>query len=84
MVLEGALKTLAARPDCFIEVHVGLGLEKFGGSVRRILDFFPSGYRFFAAPPETSFLPLEEIHPQVFENRFFLIGVDPERQRPKI
>ena len=84
MVLEGALKTLAARPDCFIEVHVGVGLEKFGGSVQRILDFFPSGYHFFAAPPETDFLPLEEIRPQLFENRFFLIGVDPGRQRPKI
>jgi FkbM family methyltransferase len=81
MVLEGAPKTLATRPDCFIEVHVGLGLEKFGGSVRRILDFFPSGYRFFAAPPETGFLPLEQIRPQVFESRFFLIGVAPGQQQ---
>jgi FkbM family methyltransferase len=42
-VLEGSRDTLGRhRPDCFVEVHVGLGLEKLGGSVERILSYFPS------------------------------------------
>ena len=33
-VLEGARETLRMHtPDCFVEVHVNLGLEEFGGSV---------------------------------------------------
>jgi len=38
--LRGAEQTLRSRPDCFVEVHVGTGLEKFGGSVGEILSFF--------------------------------------------
>lgn len=30
-LLRGAQKTLDNRPDCFVEVHVKAGLEKFGG-----------------------------------------------------
>jgi FkbM family methyltransferase len=40
-VLRGAGSVLRARPDCFIEAHVGHGLEKFG-SVAELLSFFPS------------------------------------------
>lgn len=40
--LRGAAETLARhRPDCFVEVHVGVGLEKFG-SVSELLGYFPS------------------------------------------
>jgi FkbM family methyltransferase len=39
--LRGASRTLATRPDVFIEVHVGYGLEEFGGSVDELLSFFP-------------------------------------------
>jgi FkbM family methyltransferase len=50
--LAGAKSTLAARPDCFIEVHVGTGLEKFGGSVEGILAYFPvSNYQLFVGHP---------------------------------
>ena len=41
--LRGAAATLATRPDVFIEVHVGYGLEEFGGSVEELLGFFPEG-----------------------------------------
>ena len=41
-VLEGARKSLNAGADCLIEVHVGVGLELFGGSVDKILEYFPS------------------------------------------
>jgi hypothetical protein len=39
--LRGAKATLDLRPDVFVEVHVGYGLEDFGGSVDELLGFFP-------------------------------------------
>lgn len=39
--LRGAAETLAAGPDCYVEVHCGEGLEKFGGSVQEIFSYFP-------------------------------------------
>jgi FkbM family methyltransferase len=39
--LRGAAETLSRhRPDCFVEVHIGSGLEKFG-SMNDLLTFFP-------------------------------------------
>ena len=77
-LLQGAQKTLSRRPDCFIEVHVGAGLEKFGGSVERLLELLPPGYTFFAAPPETSFAPFSA-KDAVAQQRFFLIAVASDR-----
>jgi FkbM family methyltransferase len=39
-VLRGAAKTLENAPDVFIEVHVGEGLETFGGSPAQVAAFF--------------------------------------------
>jgi FkbM family methyltransferase len=39
--LRGAPATLASRPDVFVEVHVGVGLEELGGSVEELVAFFP-------------------------------------------
>lgn len=39
--LRGGRKTLAAKPDVFIEVHVGAGLEDEGASREELLNFFP-------------------------------------------
>jgi FkbM family methyltransferase len=39
--LEGAAEVLATYPDVCVEVHVGCGLEKLGGSVRDLMSFFP-------------------------------------------
>ena len=48
--LHGARETLAGRPDCFVEVHTGVGLEKFGGSVSEVASFFPPDtYKLFMA-----------------------------------
>jgi hypothetical protein len=58
-----------------------MGLEKFGGSMERILGLFPSGYQFFVAPPDGEFNPLSESHPEILKSRFFLIAIDPERRR---
>jgi FkbM family methyltransferase len=73
-VLRGAQKTLAGRPDCFVEVHVNAGLEKFGGSVSKVLSLFPAGYEFFAAVPDKSFAPLQKDSAMLLD-RFFLVAV---------
>jgi len=80
-LLEGARQTLAHGPDCFVEVHVGAGLEKFGGSVARVLSLFPPGYQFFAAAPEHAFAALEE-SASVLRDRFFLIATRPQERAP--
>ena len=77
-LLRGAQKTLAGRPDCFVEVHVGAGLEKYGGSVNAVLGLFPSGYEYFIAPPEGAFVPLAQNSP-VLRDRFFLVALNGER-----
>jgi FkbM family methyltransferase len=42
-VLEGARATLGSHaPDCFVEVHLQTGLERYGGSMGKVLSFFPS------------------------------------------
>lgn len=41
-VLKGAQETLhSCRPDCYVEIHLQMGLERFGGSVEQVLSFFP-------------------------------------------
>jgi FkbM family methyltransferase len=73
-LLRGAQKTLARRPDCFVEVHVNAGLEKFGGSVAEVLSLFPAGYEFFGARPDQAFFPLEK-ESDVLSDRFFLLAL---------
>ena len=76
-LLQGAQKTLASRPNCFIEVHVGAGLEKFGGSVQKLLSLLPAEYCFWVAPPENAFIPFADDSPVVRE-RFFLVAIPSE------
>lgn len=54
-VLAGASKTLAHLPDLYIEVHAGLGLEDFGGSVEKLLSYLsPDDHDLFAIRPAES------------------------------
>lgn len=39
--LRGAVNVLQSRCDWFVEVHVGCGLEEYGGTVEQVLSFFP-------------------------------------------
>jgi FkbM family methyltransferase len=39
--LRGAAQTLSRAPACFVEVHLGCGLEQAGGSVPELCEFFP-------------------------------------------
>jgi FkbM family methyltransferase len=73
-LLQGAQKTLAARPDCFVEVHVNAGLEKFGGSVAKVFSLFPAGYQFLAAAPDKPFAALKP-DDAVLLDRFFLVAI---------
>ncbi len=75
-VLKGARETLRERPDVFIEVHTGCGLERFGGSREEILNTFSGDhYMLFAADPDTSrFLPVRDAN-MLPTTRFFLVGL---------
>jgi FkbM family methyltransferase len=47
-VLEGAKATLADKPDWYVEVHSGLGLESNGGSPKQIVELFrDAGYNLY-------------------------------------
>ncbi len=76
-VLRGARETLQTRPDCFIEVHVGVGLEREGGSVTEVLSHFPSdSYQLLIASEEQrDFVPFTSTSP-LLSSRFFLLALD--------
>ena len=67
-VLRGSRESLANGPDCFVEVHVGCGLEKFGGSLELLMSCFPAGYDFQCLDPESG------VQTTDLDRRFFLIA----------
>jgi FkbM family methyltransferase len=74
-VLDGAVKTLDRTPDCFVEVHVGVGLEKFGGSVDRVMQYFPrERYSLYMMPLGGEPVPFAEGNP-LTTSRFFLFAL---------
>jgi FkbM family methyltransferase len=75
-VLRGAVATLSRySPDCFFEMHVGCGLEKFGGSVKSFIDSLHGyGYQLWMSGPGLdTFIPFSE-RSSLVEARFFLIA----------
>lgn len=75
-VMRGASDTLSRyRPDCFFEMHVGCGLEKFGGSVKSITDSLEAlGYDLrMSGPGVDSFIPFSA-SADLVRARFFLIA----------
>jgi FkbM family methyltransferase len=76
-VLEGARATLAQTPDCFIEVHLQEGLERFGGSTEKVLSFFPTDrYELYFSEfgKDGVFRPIEK-HTELPQVRFFLVAL---------
>lgn len=67
-VLRGGRRSLERGPDCFVEVHIGCGLEKFGGTVEMLLNCFPEGYEFLFLDPDTG------VRTTDLDRRFFLIA----------
>ncbi len=76
-VLRGAKGTLAHQPDCFVEVHVGCGLEQAGGRVDDILGCFPTTtYELWACSEgEATMHPLPQFPPNSLQSRFFLLAL---------
>lgn len=80
-VLEGAAETIKHRPDCFVEVHVGCGLESYGFSAEAVVSFFRTGdYKLFVAEQdEESFSkPFRVLEPggALPAQRFFLVALN--------
>lgn len=78
-VMRGAIDTLSRHhPDCFFEMHVGCGLEKFGGSVKSITDSLQGlGYGLWMSGPGLdTFVPFSE-QSRLVQARFFLIATAP-------
>ena len=74
-VLTGGADVLRSGADFAVEVHVNYGLEKLGGSVAKLLSFFPAD-RFTVtarAEHDTSFRPLAA-HDPLTRDRFFMLA----------
>src|SRR5439155_3901718 len=73
-VLRGASRTLATRPDCFVEVHVGEGLEKFESSADQVLGFFPGDDYdiYLASESQREMKPLAQCR-NLMSQRFFMV-----------
>jgi FkbM family methyltransferase len=74
--LLGATKTLERNPDCFVEVHVGCGLEEFGGSVESLVRFFPTDrFALYLRAEADKQFDSFQLSDQRTTRRFFLIAV---------
>jgi FkbM family methyltransferase len=75
--LAGATATLSNRPDWFVEVHVGCGLEAAGGSVEQVLAHFPEEHfdRHVYSEGEAVAIPLAFAPAAKLRDRFFLTAV---------
>jgi FkbM family methyltransferase len=73
--LSGASETLKSRPDCFVEVHVGEGLEKFG-SVSEVMSFFPKEeYSLFVRTEAQDNFSEFSVSDDLPKERFFLVAL---------
>jgi len=75
-VLQGAGQTLRHLPDCFIEVHAGCGLEKYGFSTESVFSYFaPEDYRLFVAEQEWGKFQPFQPGSSPPKTRFFLVAL---------
>jgi FkbM family methyltransferase len=76
LALTGATATLAARPDLFIEVHVGCGLERLGGSLAALMALLPATEyrRFMANDAQPEYRPFDP-RDRMVQDRFFLVAI---------
>ncbi len=81
-VLRGAARTLERRPDCYVEVHGGCGLEQAGGSVEEIFRQLPAADYEFAAWTEAHPAPAAVAGPaDCPPGRFMLVARRPSGGR---
>jgi FkbM family methyltransferase len=76
-VLEGASATLAAKPDWYVEVHSGLGLEANGGSPEHIVEVFRNaGYSLYIQDDIHYRFPFRPL--DVIPHRWFQLVATPQ------
>lgn len=75
--LKGATSVLSNRCDWFVEVHVGCGLEAYGGSAEQVLKFFaPERFTRFAWRLNVNAEPKPlELDPDVLNDRFAFVAL---------
>jgi len=75
--LLGARAVLAGRPDVFVAVHVGCGLEAAGALVEQVLACFPErDYELYVHTEDSPVpVPRAAAPPGLFTSRFFLTAV---------
>ncbi len=76
LALAGGSTVLESGADFFVEVHVGCGLEMLGGSVERVLAYFPENRftRLVRAEADTVFRPVLS-GDSLLADRFFLLAL---------
>jgi len=76
-VLEGARGTLEAHaPDCFVEVHLQMGLERYGGSIGTVLSYFPnSRYDLYYSNGDDGVFRQVETNSVLPRKRFYLVAL---------
>jgi FkbM family methyltransferase len=76
-VFRGARGVWSARPDWFVEVHAGCGLEAAGGSVEEVLNWFPPAEyeQWVHTEGDPRPVPRDEALPERLAGRFFLTAV---------
>ncbi|MBA4189052.1 MAG: hypothetical protein C0467_13725 [Planctomycetaceae bacterium] len=79
--LRGATRTLEARPDVFVEIHTGCGLEARGGTVAEVIAFFPAEHYNCYVHTESVQIPvcLTDAPSAWLRERFFLTAVRTRR-----
>jgi FkbM family methyltransferase len=75
--LHGATAVLVRRPDFFVEVHTGQGLEAAGGSVSEVLAHVPDSdfERYVHSEGLAAPVPLALAPPALLADRFFLTAL---------
>jgi FkbM family methyltransferase len=76
-VLEGARGTLEAyAPDCFVEVHLEMGLERYGGSIGKVLSYFPrSKYDLYYSNGDNGVFCQVETNSVLPKKRFYFVAL---------
>jgi FkbM family methyltransferase len=79
MALEGGARVLASGAAFAVEVHVGCGLEKLGGSVERLFSYFPAARFVLLGRRENDdrFVPIAK-DDGVAQDRFFALALSKE------